>query len=112
MLRNCEPRLLFKEENFFISQCDHCKRLSLSFHNLLLGFTTKEFKRLSQLILKLRFYENCILDQDNDLKIVLNTGHKDIQCYFDQKEFKLLKRGLTESLLLLETHTILSSPKQ
>lgn len=108
MLRNCEPRLLFEEENFFISQCHHCQRINLSFNNLLLGFNSKEFETLSNLILKLEFHKHCMNHQDGSPKIILNTGHKDIQCCFSQQEFRTLKTGLTESLLLLKAQAILN----
>lgn len=107
MLRNCEPVILFEEENTYIAKCQSCHRVSLSFNNLLLGFTSSEFKTLGQLILKLDFQAASINFPDGRPRIVLNTGHKDIQCSFDPDEFTRLKKALTESFLLLDAHAIL-----
>src|SRR5690606_7979376 len=107
MLRNCDPVMLFNEEDLYVSKCKKCERVSLSINNLLLRFNSKEFKTLSQLILKLSFRNNSVRFPDGELRLILNTGHKDIQCSFKAHEFAKLKSALTESLLLMNAHAIL-----
>ena len=108
MLRNCQPAMLFEEENTCIAKCESCHRVSLIFNNLLLDFTSSEFKTLAQLILKLDFHTASVSFPDGRPRIVLNTGHKDIKCSFDLDEFARLRKALTESLLLLDAHAILN----
>lgn len=108
MHTNCEPTVLVEEPDFYIAQCRHCARIGLSFNNILLGFSPREFIGYSHAVLQLDFYTCSTLFPDGQAHIILNTCHADIQCSFLYDDFEKLKQGLTEALLLLEVQEVLT----
>nr|WKN34949.1 hypothetical protein K4G66_21470 [Tunicatimonas sp. TK19036] len=105
----CKPKVLLQEGSFCVAQCKHCQRLSILYHNVLAGFSPSAFTRFSENVIQTSFQEYSVQFPVGEPYIILQTCHQDIQFTFNKKEFKQLKRGLAEVMVLLEAQQILDS---
>ncbi|WP_157638250.1 DUF6686 family protein [Flexithrix dorotheae] len=107
-MNNCNPRILVEEKYLTVLQCKSCKRVGLSFHNILIGFSPRGFNTFSKSVIALDFDKVCIREGSLTPFVILNSCHEDIQFNFSREEFLQLKSGLAKAQLLLEAVNILN----
>lgn len=104
----CIPKILVNGKYFNVSKCKDCGRMGLYYKNLLIGFEQVDFECFASSFDDVYFEKYSSEFPDGKQHIVINSAHKDIQFTFTREEFQELKDILAQSLLLLQTHEILS----
>ncbi|MEN7548524.1 DUF6686 family protein [Rapidithrix thailandica] len=107
-MNTCEPKILVENSHFYIAQCQHCKRIGLSYKNILVGYQPEEFIQFANKFNQINFEERCYVFPDGKPYIIVNTCHQDIQFSFTKRDFETLKQGFSEALLMLEAEKILN----
>ncbi|MBX2843836.1 MAG: hypothetical protein KTR26_18840 [Flammeovirgaceae bacterium] len=107
-MKNCNPRILVEEKHLHVLQCKTCKRIGLSFHNILISFSPNGFYTFSKSVIALDFDKVCIRQGNHTPFVILNSCHEDIQFNFSKEEFFQLKSGLAKAQLLLDAVSILN----
>ena len=107
----CQPQVLYQEHRLCIARCTHCRRISLSYFNLLAGFSPQDFDSFCHNVQSVDFEKFSTLFPGGEPTLVLRTCHPDIQFSFNRHEFEQLKSALTESLLMLQVQQVLEKPQ-
>lgn len=107
-MSRCIPKILVEGAYFNIASCTSCKRIGMSYKNILSGFEPDDFACFSKNIIETTFEKYAVpFPPEGDLRIVIKTCHNDIQFSFDGPEFTELQHLLQQSRLLLEVERML-----
>ncbi|WP_461090839.1 hypothetical protein [Spirosoma gilvum] len=106
-MNSCKPLILFEQTAFYISQCQHCQRIGLIYHNMVLGFKNEEFIGLCQTLESVNFDESSVLLPDGQWHLIIKTGHPDIQFNLSRSEFESFRAGLHQALRRMNLHQLL-----
>ena len=103
----CELQVLYQEYRLCIARCQHCRRISILYFNLLAGFSPREFDGFCHNVLSTDFKSFSTTFPNGEPHIVLKTCHPDIQFSFNRHEFEQLQHALVEAYLLLQAQQAL-----
>lgn len=108
-MNQCQPKLLFESNFFNITQCTKCQRIGLYYRNILVGFQLRSFLNWGNSLLGIPFEQHARTFPCGDDYFVLNSCHPDIQFTFSRLEFKAIKEGIVQALLLLEAQALVQT---
>lgn len=103
----CKPLILLDDTAFYITQCQHCQRIGLIYHNLVLGFKQDEFIGLCQTLDTVNFEQSRVLLPDGQPYLIIKTGHPDIQLSLSETEYIGFRAGLQQALRRMNLHELL-----
>lgn len=107
-MKKCQPHILSQSQHLSITHCAKCKRIALSYKNLLFGYAYEDFACFVHNFAKIDFDKHAVPFPDQSHRIVIKTPHKDIQFTLDIQEYHELNNALQESNLLLSAYQLMS----
>ena len=102
----CQSLILSQKGKTVISHCAECGTLNIWHQNLLLCFSTEQFRAFGAFSVEMDFSERAHPFPDGEDRAILCTPNKDINFAFTQDEWEDFKEAMEEAVYMEQVYQL------